>query len=128
MMPVLIQGPKQSGNDIDVYLKPLVDELLELCAIPGVRVWDEHKQMEFDLRALGHAWGRLGAGSPPSGVLLALDLFLYENNSRKFLADSEKLPRTTFLKQKDSRKQELALGILLIAQLYKSCQNDIKTL
>ena len=28
MMPVLIQGPKQLGNDIDVYLRPLVDELL----------------------------------------------------------------------------------------------------
>jgi NAD-specific glutamate dehydrogenase len=26
MMSVLIQGPKQSGNDIDVYLRPLVEE------------------------------------------------------------------------------------------------------
>ena len=30
MMPVLIPGPKQPGNDIDVYLKPLVDDLLLL--------------------------------------------------------------------------------------------------
>ena len=52
MMPVLIQGPRQPGNDIDVYLRPLVDELLQLWAKPGVRVWDEHKQREFDLRAL----------------------------------------------------------------------------
>ena len=37
MMPVLIQGPKQPGNDIDVYLRPLVDELLQLWARPGVR-------------------------------------------------------------------------------------------
>ena len=28
MMPVLIPGPKQPGNDIDVYLKPLIDDLL----------------------------------------------------------------------------------------------------
>jgi hypothetical protein len=49
MMPVLIQGSKQPGNDIDVYLRPLVDELLQLWAKPGVRVWDEHKQEEFDL-------------------------------------------------------------------------------
>jgi hypothetical protein len=49
MMPVLIQGPKQPSNDIDVYLRPLVDELLQLWAKPGVRVWDEHKQEEFDL-------------------------------------------------------------------------------
>jgi hypothetical protein len=29
MMSVLIQGPKQPGNDIDVYLRPLVE--MELC-------------------------------------------------------------------------------------------------
>jgi len=52
MMPVLIQGPKQPGNDIDVYLRPLVDELLQLWREEGVRVWDEHKQEPFDLRAL----------------------------------------------------------------------------
>jgi hypothetical protein len=51
-MSVLIQGPKQPGNDIDVYLRPLVDKLLQLWAKPGVCVWDEHKQEEFDLRAL----------------------------------------------------------------------------
>jgi len=43
MMPVLIQGPKQPGNDIDVYLRPLVDELLLLWKKEGVRVWDEYK-------------------------------------------------------------------------------------
>jgi hypothetical protein len=52
MMPVLIQGPKQPGNDIDVYLRLLVDKLLQLWAEQCVRVWDEHKQEEFDLRAL----------------------------------------------------------------------------
>ena len=46
---VLIQGPKQPGNDIDVYLRPLVDELLQLWSVSGVRVWDEHEQKEFDL-------------------------------------------------------------------------------
>jgi hypothetical protein len=44
MMSVLNQGPRQPGNDIDVYLRPLVDKLLQLWANPGVRVWDEHKQ------------------------------------------------------------------------------------
>ena len=52
MMPVLIQGPKQPGNDIDVYLRPLVDELLQLWKEEGVSMWDEYKQEEFDLRAL----------------------------------------------------------------------------
>jgi hypothetical protein len=33
-------------------LRPLVNELLYLWAKPGVHVWDEHKQEEFDLQAL----------------------------------------------------------------------------
>ena len=49
MMSVLIQGPKQPGNNIYVYLNPLVEELLQLWGKPGVRVWDEHKQEPFDL-------------------------------------------------------------------------------
>ena len=52
MMPILIQGPRQPGNDIDVYLKPLVEELLVLWNKPGVCVWDEYKQEHFDLRAM----------------------------------------------------------------------------
>jgi hypothetical protein len=43
MMPVLIQGLKQPGKDIDVYLRTLVDELLLLWKKPGVCVWDEYK-------------------------------------------------------------------------------------
>jgi hypothetical protein len=52
MMPVLIPGPTQLGNDIDVYLRLLVEELLLLWSKPGVRVWDEYKQEYFNLRAL----------------------------------------------------------------------------
>jgi hypothetical protein len=52
MMTMLIQGPKQLGNDIDVYLRPLVDELLLLWKEEGVCVWDEYKQETFNLRAL----------------------------------------------------------------------------
>src|SRR3954471_17278441 len=52
MMPILIQGPKQPGNDIDVYLRPLVEKLLQLWNGNGVRTWDEHKQEEFNLKAL----------------------------------------------------------------------------
>jgi hypothetical protein len=52
MMSVLIQGPKQPGNYIDVYLRSLVDELLLLWKKEGVRVWDENKQKNFNLRAL----------------------------------------------------------------------------
>jgi hypothetical protein len=52
MMPVLIQGPKQPGKNIDVYLRRLVEELLQLWVKPGVHAWDEHKQEPFVLRAL----------------------------------------------------------------------------
>ena len=52
MMSVLFQGPKKPGNDIDVYLRSLVKELLQLWNEKGVRVWDAHNQEEFDLPAL----------------------------------------------------------------------------
>jgi hypothetical protein len=51
MMPVLILGPRQPDNDITVYLRPLVEELVLLWSKLGVRVWDEYKQEHFDLRA-----------------------------------------------------------------------------
>ena len=51
MMPLLIQGPRQPGNDIDVYLKPLVEDL-QLLWNDGVQVWDEYKRENFTLRAL----------------------------------------------------------------------------
>jgi hypothetical protein len=47
-MSMLIQGPKQPDNDINMYLKPLVVELLELWS-KGVRMWDEHKKEAIDL-------------------------------------------------------------------------------
>nr|ABF97873.1 transposon protein, putative, CACTA, En/Spm sub-class [Oryza sativa Japonica Group] len=45
-------GPKQPGNDIDMYLRPLVEDLKQLWTKEGVPVWDEDKQEEFNLRAL----------------------------------------------------------------------------
>ena len=52
MMPVLIPGPKQPGNDIDVYLKPLIENLLLLWKDEDVRMWDAHAEDHFNLRAL----------------------------------------------------------------------------
>jgi hypothetical protein len=51
MMPLPIQGPKQPGNDIDVYLEPLVDDLMKLWH-HGVRVWDEYKREHFTVKAM----------------------------------------------------------------------------
>ncbi|XP_052137571.1 uncharacterized protein LOC127756216, partial [Oryza glaberrima] len=52
MNPFGEMSPKQPGNDIDVYLRPLVEDLKQLWKKEGVPVWDEDKQEEFYLRAL----------------------------------------------------------------------------
>jgi hypothetical protein len=41
MLPLLICGPVQVGNDIDVYLQQLIDDLLVLWEKEGVRMWVE---------------------------------------------------------------------------------------
>jgi hypothetical protein len=41
MIPLLISGPVQASNDIDVYLQSLIDDLLVLWEKDGIRVWDE---------------------------------------------------------------------------------------
>ncbi|XP_023756442.3 uncharacterized protein LOC111904991 [Lactuca sativa] len=51
MMTLLIQGPKQPGNDIDVYLAPLIDDMKELWN-SGVEVYDAYMKENFQLRAM----------------------------------------------------------------------------
>jgi hypothetical protein len=43
MISMLIQGPKQHGNEIDVYLRSLVEKLLHMWQNEGVHVWDKYK-------------------------------------------------------------------------------------
>ncbi|XP_035841400.1 uncharacterized protein LOC118488249 [Helianthus annuus] len=49
--PAKSLGPKQPGNDIDVYLAPLIDDLKTLWS-PGVNVYDSYKKEYFDLHAM----------------------------------------------------------------------------
>ncbi|KAI5336108.1 hypothetical protein L3X38_026242 [Prunus dulcis] len=50
MLTLLISGPKQPGNDIDVYLEPLIDDLKSLWV--GIRgLYDAHNGEYFTLRA-----------------------------------------------------------------------------
>ena len=51
MLSLLIPGPKQSGNDIDVYLAPLVDDL-KLLWSDGVEVYDAVTKSTFNLKAI----------------------------------------------------------------------------
>ena len=49
-MSMLIQGPKQPGNDINLYLQLLKEELETLWK-PGVRTWDANAGEYFMMRA-----------------------------------------------------------------------------
>ncbi|XP_074289447.1 uncharacterized protein LOC141614599 [Silene latifolia] len=51
MLFLLISGPKQPGNDIDVYLAPLIDELKFLWET-GEQVYDAYRKETFNLRAM----------------------------------------------------------------------------
>ncbi|GJU04227.1 hypothetical protein Tco_1114565 [Tanacetum coccineum] len=51
MMSLLIQGPKQPGNDIDVYLCPLIDDMIDLWET-GVEIYDAYKKERFQLFAM----------------------------------------------------------------------------
>ena len=44
MMSVLISGPCQPGVNIDVYLRPLIDDFKELWKEEGIRVYDGFKR------------------------------------------------------------------------------------
>ncbi|XP_052137356.1 uncharacterized protein LOC127755729 [Oryza glaberrima] len=49
ILSMIIPGPHSPGNDIDVYLEPLVDELLQLWQ--GVETYDASARKKFSLRA-----------------------------------------------------------------------------
>ena len=49
-MSMIIPGKKALGNDIDVYLQPLIKELVELWNV-GVEKYDAHEKTLFNLRA-----------------------------------------------------------------------------
>jgi hypothetical protein len=51
MMSMLIPGPKSPGNNIDVYLEPLINELKHL-SIHGVETWDAKVKKNFTLHAV----------------------------------------------------------------------------
>ncbi|GJX06632.1 hypothetical protein Tco_0194564 [Tanacetum coccineum] len=61
MLTLLIPGPKSSGKDIDVYLRPLIDYLKDLWAKPGVETIDvatgQKRSLEFN--------GEKEDGDPP---------------------------------------------------------------
>ena len=51
LLAILLQGPRQPGNDMDVFLEPLLEDMHDLWK-HGIRVWDEFLQEYFTLYAV----------------------------------------------------------------------------
>jgi hypothetical protein len=51
-MAMLIQGPKQPRNDINLYLQLLKEELETLWAKEGVNTWEANAQNYFPFEAV----------------------------------------------------------------------------
>jgi len=51
MLSMMISGPRQPENDIDVYLSPLIEDL-RLLWDEGIEVFDAYEMVNFNLRAL----------------------------------------------------------------------------
>jgi len=51
MLSMMISGPRQPGNDINVYLSTLIEDL-RLLWDEGVVVFDAYQKINFNLRAL----------------------------------------------------------------------------
>ena len=50
---MIIQGPKQPRNDIDIYFQLLVEELLTVWIdAPAVKCYDAYRKEIFDLHAM----------------------------------------------------------------------------
>src|SRR5436189_5403152 len=89
MLSILIQGLKQPGNDIDVFLEPLLKDIAKLWN-DGELVWDEFKQECFTLRAMifiaitdyPGGFSLLGQIKGKKGYLVCLGI----HNTCKFLA------------------------------------------
>jgi Zn ribbon nucleic-acid-binding protein len=52
MLKILVSGPKQSGDRIDVYLRQLVDDLKILWKLGVPEVWDKYKREEFTMHGM----------------------------------------------------------------------------
>jgi hypothetical protein len=51
MLSILIQGLKQAGTDIDVFLEPPMEDMTKLWN-EGVHMWDQYQQEYFTLYAI----------------------------------------------------------------------------
>ena len=143
MLSLLIPGPKAPGNDIDVFLQPLIDELQTLWNI-GVKIYDAHKQEFFDLFALliwtihdfpGYAnvsgWSTKGFLACPNCHKDTCSERLYHGKKwcymshRRFLEPDHKwrLNRTSFNKKTERRAPPQPLSGYDVWEQLSNCDN-----
>jgi hypothetical protein len=92
LFTILIQGPKQPGIDIDVFLEPLMEEMEKFWK-HGVEMWDEYRRETFTLKAIifvtindYHALFSLsGQKKRKTGCVVCLNgtIFVYLKGSQK---------------------------------------------
>jgi hypothetical protein len=51
MLSILIQGPKQAVIDIDVFLEPLMKDMMKLWN-EGVHMWDQYQHAFFTIKTI----------------------------------------------------------------------------
>ena len=51
MLSMLISGPRQPGNDIDIYLAPLIEDQ-KMMWESSIEVFDAHRNENFKLKAI----------------------------------------------------------------------------
>ena len=51
-MPLLTQGPRQPGNDINVFLEPVIDELVDMFERGVKDVWDKYKKEHVTIKVV----------------------------------------------------------------------------
>ncbi|WVZ58179.1 hypothetical protein U9M48_008474 [Paspalum notatum var. saurae] len=94
LLCILIQGPKQPGFEIDVFLEPLMKDMTKLWN-EGFKIWDEFGKEEFTLRGIiiitindyPALFSLCGQIKGKTGCLVCLDgtSFLYLDGSRKIV-------------------------------------------
>ncbi|XP_070017211.1 uncharacterized protein LOC107767582 [Nicotiana tabacum] len=77
ILSMMILGPRTAGNNIDVYLQPLIKELNELWS-KGVEIFDSSKDEIFRMRAALMWTNLVDFGIVESGALLAIVDFWQE--------------------------------------------------
>jgi hypothetical protein len=51
LLTTLVSGPKQDGNDIDVFLELLIEDMQKVWKY-GITIWDEYNKQHFNIKVI----------------------------------------------------------------------------